>query len=100
MSVELYNLKRSLVKANRKRKTTNVTYNVIPKLKPHEEWGLRMGDTIIFNLDNEVWDLDAAGQMYEIISQSFPDNNIITLLGDNKITVLKDENNDNNNSRI
>ena len=51
-----------------------------------------MGDTIIFNLDDEVCDLDAAGQIYEILSQSFPDNNIIALLGDNKITVLKDNN--------
>ena len=92
MSVELYNLRRSLAKANRKRKTTNITYNIIPKLKSHEEWGLRMGDTIIFNLDDKVCDLDAAGQIYEILSQSFPDNNIIALLGDNKITVLKDNN--------
>ena len=90
MSIELYNLRRSLAKANRKRKTTNITYNVIPKLKPHKEWDLQMGDTIIFNLDDEVWDADTAEQIYEIMSQSFPDNNIITLLGDNKITVLKD----------
>ena len=92
MSVELYNLRRSLATANRKRKTTNITYNLIPKLKPHEEWNLQMGDTIIFNLDDEVCDLEAAKQIYEIVSQSFPDNNIIALLGDNKITVLKDNN--------
>ena len=92
MSVELYNLRRSLAKANRTRKTTNITYNVIPKLKPYKEWGLQMGDTIIFNLDDKVCDLDAAGQIYEILSQSFPDNNIIAILGDNRITVLKDNN--------
>ena len=92
MSVELYNLRRSLAKTNRKRKTTNITYNLIPKLKPHKEWGLQMGDTIIFNLDDEIWDLDTVKQIYEIVSQSFPDNNIIALLGDNKITVLKDNN--------
>ena len=92
MSVELYNLRRSLAKANRKRKTTNITYNIIPKLKPHEEWGLQMGDTIIFNLDDEILDLNAARQIYKIMAQSFPDNNIIILLGDNKITVLKDNN--------
>ena len=45
-----------------------------------------------FNLDNKVCDLDAVGQIYEILSQNFPDNNIIALLGDNKITVLKDNN--------
>ena len=54
MSVELYNLRRSLAKANRKRKTTNITYNLIPKLKPYKEWDLQMGDTIIFNLDDKV----------------------------------------------
>ena len=71
---------------------TNITYKIIPKLKPHEEWGLQMGDTIIFNLDDEILDLNAARQIYKIMAQSFPDNNIIILLGDNKITVLKDNN--------
>lgn len=39
---------------------------------------LKEGDTILITIDMDIWDLDAASEMCRIVSEIFPNNNVIT----------------------
>lgn len=39
---------------------------------------LKDGDNIIITVDMDIWDIDAASELCKIVSEIFPNNNIVT----------------------
>lgn len=86
MSIEIFNLKRQFAKAKKKE---IVRYNIIPQLEPYNEVRCYAGDTLVFHLDGELWDLDAAQQWYNVLSKAFPNQPLVVTLGNNRVEVIK-----------
>lgn len=47
------------------------------------------GDTLIITVDTDIWDMDVASKICKIVSEIFPNNNIITTLKGFDIVVKK-----------
>ena len=39
---------------------------------------IKDGDTILITIDKDMWDIDVASEMCKIVSEIFPNNNVVT----------------------
>ena len=63
-------------------KTKTPTLFTIPELT------LRQNDTLVLEFDQDIWDLDEAGQILKEISKMYPKNKIMVLFKGMKIGVI------------
>jgi len=52
---------------------------------------LKDGDNIIITVDSDIWDIDAASEMCQIVSKVFPNNNIVITFKGIEITTGKEK---------
>lgn len=53
---------------------------------------LNKGDTLVLKFDQDIWELNEATQMANIIMKAYPNNNIITIFKGMELGVIHHEN--------
>ena len=67
-----------------------VEVTIIPKLTPYSEISLTQGDTLVIHIDNRIWDLNDAQNIYTVFRDNFPDNKIMIVFNGVKIEVVRE----------
>jgi hypothetical protein len=67
-----------------------VEITIVPKLRRCNSISLSPGDTLLVHVDQDIWDLDAAQNFYDLFSKSFPNNNIVVTFKGIEIGVIKE----------
>lgn len=52
---------------------------------------LKDGDTILITVDMDIWDVNAASEICKIVSEIFPNNNVVTTFKGIEIKGVKNE---------
>ena len=55
---------------------------------------IKNGDTLIITVDMDIWDINTTSKICKIVSEIFPNNNIVTTFKGIEIDKLKENNNE------
>lgn len=53
---------------------------------------LNKGDTLVLKFNQDIWDLNEATQMANVIMKAYPNNNILTIFNGMELGVIHHEN--------
>lgn len=53
---------------------------------------LNKGDTLVLKFDQDIWDLNEATQMANVIMKAYPNNNILAIFNGMELGVIHHEN--------
>lgn len=76
-------------KFSKSEKEIEIDCSIIPRLQAWNEITLQKGDTLVAYINEDIFDIDFAKGIYEILEKTFPENQIVVLPRAVELGVIK-----------